>query len=125
MRDLLRNQLKFNDKERKAVRFASTLGKAPPICNRVNSDWKQLAIPCHCNEWDEFLAANLNKTHLAQTPASCMDVAGVSKTVKPGDQVCYWRPGAGGKKWWYNGRVGSLQQVQFPSGAHAIVMGIN
>ena len=123
----MRTQMLLNDKERKkeAVRFASTLEKAPPICNRVSSEWKQPTIPCHCHKWPKFLVANLGKTHLAKTLVSCEDVTGVSKTVKPGDQVCYWRPGTGGKKWWYNGRVGSLQQVQFPSGAHAIVMGIN
>ena len=105
--------------------FASTLLKAPPICNRVNSEWRTAPLPCLCHKWPEFLMKNLGKTPLAKSLESCEDVTGVSQNVKPGDRVCYWRPGEKGRKWWYNGRVHDLQQVQFPSGAHAIVMGIN
>ena len=65
-RDIMRTQMLLNDKERKkeAVRFASTLEKAPPICNRVNSEWKQPAIPCHCHKWPKFFGGELGQNPL-------------------------------------------------------------
>ena len=71
------------------------------------------------------MAENKNITHLAKSIESCVDSDGTVKEVKTGDCVCYFRPGAEKKQWWYNGKVESLQIVQFPSGKHAPVMGIN
>ena len=71
------------------------------------------------------MAENKNITHLAKSIESCVDSEGVVKAVKTGDCVCYFRPGSEKKKWWYNGKVLSLQLVQFPSGKSAPVMGIN
>ena len=91
----------------------------------MNSGWKEDAIECHCKEWPQFLNSNLNKTHLARTVKGCVDSDGVYKDVEIGEYICYWRPGKQGKKWWFNGKVESLQSVQFPSGRRAIVMGVN
>ena len=107
------------------MRFASNLLQAPPICNRVNSPWNQNPTACSCEKWPQFLAQNLNITHLAKTLGYCTDADGVCKEVSTGDYVCYWRPGKQNHKWWYNGKVLSLQLVQFPSGKSAPVMGIN
>ena len=75
--------------------------------------------------WPQFLAENRNKPHLAVTLDACRDVDGVKKRARVGDKVSYWRSGKKGRKWWYNGMIGSLQWVQFPSGKFGPVMGIN
>ena len=68
---------------------------------------------------------NLNRAQLAKTINNCIDSDGMEKDAEKGNYICYWRPGKQGKKWWYNGKVESLQLVQFPSGKRAIVMGVN
>ena len=125
-RSLMRAFMWHNNRDRQAcVRFSTKLVHAPPICNRVNSGWKEDAIECHCKEWPHFLNSNLDKTHLARTATGCVDSDGVYKDVEIGQYICYWRPGKQGKKWWFNGKVESLQSVQLPSGRRAIVMGVN
>ena len=125
LRSVVRQEAWLQSKHRDGARFQSTLSKAPPICNRVASGWGVPAIACHCDEWPQFLADNKDKNHLAITIDGCGDADGLTKTIKVGDHVCYWRPGSKDHKWWYNGKVESLQWVQFPSGKHAPVMGIN
>ena len=107
------------------VRYVSNLIHAPPICNRVASGWKKPQTACHCHEWPNFIQLNLDKTHLAWTAFRCIDADGWEGDVYPGRSVCYWRPGEEGKKWWYNGKVESLLNVQFPSGKRVLVLGIN
>ena len=107
------------------VRYVSNLIPAPPICNRVASGWKKPEIGCHCHLWPNFIQSNLDKTHLARTAFRCIDSDGMEGDVYAGRSVSFWRPGAQKTKGWYNGEVESLQDVQFPSGKRALVLGIN
>ena len=122
---MFRSALWHKKEDTSFVRYSTRLEHAPPICNRVNSGWKEDAIECHCKKWPQFLNANLNKTHLARPVKGCIDSDGVYKDVEIGEYICYWRPGKKGTKWWFNGKVESLQLVQFPSGRRATVMGVN
>ena len=107
------------------VRYVSNLIHAPPICNRVASEWKKPEIGCHCHLWPNFIQSNLDKTHLARTAFRCIDSDGMKGNVYAGRRVSFWRPGAQNTKRWYNGEVESLLNVQFPSGKRALVLGIN
>ena len=107
------------------VRYVSNLIHAPPICNRVASGWKKPEIGCHCHLWTNFIQSNLDKTHLARTAFRCIDSDGMKGNVYAGRRVSFWRPGAQKTKRWYNGKVESLLNVQFPSGKRALVLGIN
>ena len=125
-RDAMRKYCRDNGLDRRGLSYRSTLAKAPPVCNRVASPWGKPPIACHCDEWPKWLQEHKDSTNLAETVTKCTDSDGLPMDdVVPGKKVCYWRPGKKGQKWWYNGKVASLQLVQFPTGKFAPVMGIN
>ena len=67
----------------------------------------------------------LEQDPIGKDKNDCIDSDGMEKDVEIGNYICYWRPSKQRKKWWYNGKVESLQNVQFPSGKRALVLGIN
>ena len=125
-RSQMRSEMNRAQRDTRFVRYVSNLEQAPPICNRVASEWHKPDIGCDCDKRGSFLHQNLNKTGLAVTILRCKDATGVESDAWVGRKVSFWRSDGGkGKKWWYNGKVESLQRVQFPSGKRAAVVGIN
>ena len=100
-------------------------GKRRPSVTRLPRHGKQKHFRAAATSGRSFLADNKDKNNLATSIHVCKDADGFTKLVNTGDEVCYFRPGEQGKKWWYNGKVADLQMVQFPSGQRAVVMGVN
>ena len=106
------------------VSYKNDIPRPPPLCNRVCSGWKDSSIPCSCHEWPEWLDI-VGGSHKAIAATTVQDREKSTFAIEPGINILYWRPGAEGKKWWYNGKVHSAWTVQFPTGKRASVVGIN
>ena len=53
-RSACRQEARAQNKDRCGLSFASSLSKAPPICNRVASRWGEDAIACQSELWPQF-----------------------------------------------------------------------
>ena len=68
----------------------------PPICNRVAAEWGQEPLPCHCDEWPQWLADHAEEWELLQEwgmPSGTVHVKGDGKP-----PCAYYRPGGNNMK---------------------------
>jgi len=124
-RSVMRSSLKKAGISRKNVNFKSNVTPALPLCNRVSTGWHMPEAPCRCAEWPQWIAIYGNTMLCKPVTWEVVDSEQKSQIVEVGQKVMYWRPGKGGKKWWYNGIVSELWEVTFPSGQSKIVVGLN
>jgi hypothetical protein len=123
-RGALRKAQKQKQLDSKCSTFKSHLAPPPKICNRVGTGWKEPAQPCECSFWPQWLRENSN-THVAKRTTTVTDALGVAKTVEPGDNILYYRPGKSNTKWWYNGKVKEIWIIQFPNGNRKRIIALN
>ena len=124
---------KSNPKDRAGALGPSSMAPPPRICNRCGDcEFSSGGSGCECTEWPNWLLFQGLPSGRAKAITDVFEgniledpVDGKNLPAKPGSTVAYLR--SGGKKGfhYYNGLVGGVWKVVFPTGKERIVVQIN